>query len=149
MTVRVNWPHIMDTIEASGYDPREPFLFILPHAGRHLLLAIADRLEWQASFRDFGYNFADWDELQDIVAETHHGLMEMEQVNLIVAKLEEIRQELELMRQATQDTSEFDALDAIGVAVTAIDPRLGVLLEAVNAIEDLMGGSWNPPGGTN
>jgi hypothetical protein len=104
MADRVDWPSISKLIEASGYLPEEPFLFVLPHAGRHLLLAIAERLEWRATYNDkqHGYDFADWDELQALVAATHAGLMEMEQVNLIVAKLEEIREELELIRQAQQ-----------------------------------------------
>jgi hypothetical protein len=143
MSERVDWPTIKEIIAASDYDIQEPFLFVLPHAGRHLLLALAQRLEWKATYSDksHGYNYSDWDELQAIVAATHAGLMEMEQVNLIVAKLEEIRQELELLRGATGDT---EALDLIADGVGLLDPRLNMLLQGLDAIENLMGGSWVP-----
>lgn len=142
MSIRIDWDSIKQTIEASGYDAREPFLFVMPHAGRHLLLAIADRLEWEASFRGFDYSYDDWDELQAIVADTHKGLMEMEQVNLIVTALNEIRDAIQaLTAEAADDDSTMETIaDGIGL----IDPRLGLLLEGVNAIEDLLGGSWEP-----
>ena len=135
---RVDWQNIKQTVEASGYDGREPFLFVMPHYGRHLLLAIMERLEWPATFRDFGYDFSDWDELQAIVAETHAGLMWMEQVNLIVAKLEEIRQAIEDMGATGSD----DAL--IGI-LAALDPRLAALVATVDAIENVLGGDYEPP----
>ncbi len=139
---RVDWQSIKQIVAASPYDGGEPFLFVIPHYGRHLLLALADRLEWEASFRDFGYDFSDWDYLQDIVAETHAGLMEMEQVNLIVAKLEEIRQEIQLLResQSTGDNSLSDLVDVLSL----LDPRVAALTQAVDAIETVLGGDYEP-----
>lgn len=138
---RIDWQSIKQLVTASGYDGRELFLFAIPHYGRHLLLAIMERLEWRATFREFGYDFSDWDELQEVVAETHAALMWMEQMNLIVEKLEEIRAELELLRTAEgSDDTLQDLVNAIGL----IDPRLGTLVQTVNAIEDVLGGSFEP-----
>lgn len=134
---RIDWQQIKRTIEASPYQGGEPFLFIVPHFGRHLLLSLADRLEWEATYRDFGYDFSDWDYLQTIVAETHSGLMAMEQVNLIVAKLEEIRAEIALLRESGGDTLMGELVEAVGL----LDPRLGTLIAVVDSIENVLGGT--------
>ncbi len=89
MAIRVDWPTIRDGIINNQGAIDAPFLFILPHAGRHLLMAIIDQLRWQATYRykGHGYDFSDWDELQSIVEATHYGLMDGEEVNQIAESI--------------------------------------------------------------
>lgn len=85
MAIRVDWPKIRDGIISNQGAIDAPFLFVLPHAGRHLLMAIMDVLRWEATYRYklHGYDYSDWDELQAIVEATHYGLMDGEEVNQI------------------------------------------------------------------
>lgn len=89
MAIRVDWPTIRDEIINNQGAIDAPFLFILPHAGRHLLMAIIDQLRWEATYRykGHGYDFSDWDELQAIVEATHYGLMDGEEVNQIAESI--------------------------------------------------------------
>lgn len=73
MSIRIDWPQIVSRIGASSLDA--PFLFVLPASGRDLLLAITERLKWQASYRMGEYDYSDWDSLQTYVASTEYGLM--------------------------------------------------------------------------
>lgn len=147
MTVRLIVSDIFrDDIE--GSDSSEPFLFILPAAGRRALLSISEQLDYAASWVELNKHggmerIPLSDRQRAIIDATRDGLLEFEQVNEIVEKLEEIRAELELLRGAT--TGDDYMLDLIATGVGAIDPRLGILIEAVNAVENIMGGSWEPP----
>lgn len=73
MSLRIDWNQILDRIGSVG--STEPILFLLPAGGRELLLSVAPRLTWEATFRVGDYDYADWDELQAIVSLTEYGLM--------------------------------------------------------------------------
>lgn len=142
MSIRIEWDAIKARVNGSPYEMGEPFLFILPHGGRLLLLSVIQRLTWEASFRTAGYDYSDWDELQAIVEETTQGLMETEQVNLITEQLTRIADAIEGIEGEGNAGSSIDALTAV---LTALDPRLAALLQLVNGIEDVMGGSVELP----
>ena len=72
MSIRINWPQIVSQLGAS-YDA--PTVFILPSAGRQLLLSVTNRMTWEATFRTDNYDFSDWDNLQALIAQTEYGLM--------------------------------------------------------------------------
>lgn len=127
---RVDWNAIKEHIQVSPYDEAEPVLVIIPHAGRHLLLALAERLEWRATYSGFGYDYEDWDYLQSIVAETQSGLTIMEQVNLILAMLEEIRDAIQALTPGEID------LEPVVDVIAPIAPELG----ALGAILEVLGG---------
>jgi hypothetical protein len=74
MSIRVDWQKIKDQIGVSNLDT--PILFMLPSAGRQLLLAMTERLTYEATYRLPGYDYSDFDELQSIVATLENGLME-------------------------------------------------------------------------
>lgn len=147
MTVRLVVSEIFKD-DNQGLDSSEPFLFVLPAAGRRALLSLSELLTWEATWIEVdpasGRQIRTplTDRQQAIIDATRDGLMEFEQVNLIVAKLEEIRQEIELLRSAS--TNDDTTLELIATGVGALDPRLALLLEGVDAIENLMGGSWTP-----
>ena len=81
--LRVDWQKIRDGIETNGLSVDSPFVFVLPHAGRHLLMSVIDILKYQATYRINGYPYDDWDSLLSLVELTHYGLMEGEQVGEI------------------------------------------------------------------
>lgn len=81
--LRVDWQKIKADTEANGFVINEPFVFVLPHVGRHLLMSIIDILKYEATYRIEGYDYSDYDELQAIVEMTHYGLMEGEKVGEI------------------------------------------------------------------
>ena len=81
---RINWPQISNRI---GSSIDEPILFILPSGGRELLLSIAPRLTWEATYRTDGYDFADWDDLQGVVSTTEDGLMDGVKMSELIATL--------------------------------------------------------------
>lgn len=85
MSVRIDWLQILNRL-GSSYD--DPFLFVLPNAGRNLLLAMTDRLTWEATFREAGYDFTDWDELQALVAQTDKGLIEGVSMDELITAIE-------------------------------------------------------------
>lgn len=126
----------------------EPFLFILPAAGRRALLAMSELLTYEATWIEIEngrqVRHALDDRQEAIIAATRDGLMEFEQVNLIVTALNEIRDAIQaLTAEAADDDSTMETIaDGIGL----IDPRLALLLEGVDAIETLLGGDWVPGG---
>lgn len=81
--IRVDWQSIRNDIETNGQSINSPFVFLLPHAGRHLLMSIIDTLKYQATYRIEDYDYADWDSLIALVEATHYGLMEGEQMGEI------------------------------------------------------------------
>jgi len=85
--IRIDWQNIKNEVIGNGQSVDEPFLFVLPHGGRHLLMSIIDTLKYQATYRIEGYDYADWDSLLSMVELTHLGLMEGEQVNSIAESI--------------------------------------------------------------
>lgn len=110
----------------------EPFLFILPAAGRRALLSLSELLTYEATWVELVGNgrattrIPLTDRQKAIIDATRDGLMEVEQVNLIVAKLEEIREELELLRQAQEAEQIEDDMENMVSQLTAIAAVLGV-----------------------
>ena len=76
-------------------DVGEPFLFILPHGGRLLLMSILDILRYRATYRIEGYDYTDFDELQSIVEATDRGLMDGESVYEIAEAIRYLADSLE------------------------------------------------------
>jgi len=85
--IRIDWQNIKNEVIGNGESIDEPFLFVLPHGGRHLLMSIIDTLKYQATYRIEDYDYADWDALLAMVELTHLGLMEGEQVNSIAESI--------------------------------------------------------------
>lgn len=132
--------------DEEGFDSSEPFLFILPAAGRRALLSMAELLTWDSTWVEI----AEWggqgrtpltDRQKAIVDATIDGLMEFEQVNEITAKLEEIRQAIE--GQTPEQLG--DNIDALTGVLALLDPRLAVLIQILDGIEDVLGGVEEPP----
>lgn len=68
--VAIDWQRIKSKLIEGGHVPDELLLFPLPDAGRHLLMAVFDRLRWQST-----YQSPIDDELQTIIDTTYRGLM--------------------------------------------------------------------------
>lgn len=68
--LRVDWLLLKARMTAAGKNPAAVCLFCLTEAGRHLILSIVERLQWEATYRVEGYDFSDWDTLQDYVEDT-------------------------------------------------------------------------------
>lgn len=73
---RYDWLRAKNRIMEAGQDPASFCLTCLPIAGMHLLNALLERADWEATYRvpDFDYE-AHRDEIQDIVDATEVGLM--------------------------------------------------------------------------
>jgi hypothetical protein len=65
-------------------------LYALTTAQASLLLSIAPQLEWRKTYRAFGYDFADWDYLQEEVADLQRGLMMPVYIDDLIGKLDEL-----------------------------------------------------------
>jgi len=94
-TVRVDW----QAIKAKwGSEVGELHLALLPKGAAQLLLAIADRLHWEATYRIEGYDFADWDELQAIVDLGLGGLTDTVRLSDVLAYWDEVEPLLRQIR---------------------------------------------------
>lgn len=71
---RFDWPTAYARIIEAGEDPASICLYCIPRAGALLLVAVMERLRWEASYRVEDYDFSDWEYLQDIVDNTEVGL---------------------------------------------------------------------------
>lgn len=80
--MRIDWQRIRS--ESGG---SELVLLAIPRDGVRLLLSVMEPLEWMATFRSSGYDFADWDDLQAVVAKTTLGLMEHQMLSTIVSAI--------------------------------------------------------------
>lgn len=114
MAQRIDWNKVKALSLDAGNAPKDWAFFLLPVAGRDLLQASNEVLEWEATYRAFDYDFSDWDFLQEIVHKTQNGLMG----GIMLADLLDY---LERIAITLEDTSEFDLMvDAIeGISVTA------------------------------
>ena len=66
------------------------YVFLLPNAGRFLLLALTELLEWRATYFDGrDYDSDKWDLLQDVVGLTTNGLLEGVPLSDILAEFDE------------------------------------------------------------
>lgn len=131
--------------DTEGLDSSEPFLFMLPAAGRRALLSLSERLLWDATWIriEEGQQYREplSDRQKAIMAATRGGLMEVEQVNKITEKLEEIRQAIE--GQTPEELG--DNIDALTSVLALLDPRLATLITILDSIDDVLGGVEEPP----
>ena len=97
MPLRVDW----DEIKSIGLDQSEPMLFVLPQGFRNIILSLSDRLSWRATFRTGGYDFGDWDDLQQIVSFGVSELLGGESVGEIVDAINALRQAVEDIQMST------------------------------------------------
>jgi hypothetical protein len=65
-------------------------LYALTTAQASLLLSVAPQLEWRKTYRAFGYDFADWDYLQEEVADLQRGLMMPVYIDDLLTRLDEL-----------------------------------------------------------
>lgn len=65
-------------------------LYALTTAQASLLLSIAPQLEWRKTYRAFGYDFSDWDYLQEEVADLQRGLMMPVYIDDLIASLGQV-----------------------------------------------------------
>lgn len=90
---RIDW----QAIKARWNTEAEVFhLAVLPKGAAQLFLAICDRLQWEATYRIEGYDFADWDELQRIVDLGIAGLTDTMRLSDLIAHVDEVE---DLLRQ--------------------------------------------------
>lgn len=150
MALRISWEQIKSHVDddANGWQYDTPVICVLPEAGRRILLGL-EPLNWQATYRIDDYDYADWDALQAIVHSTYSGLMEYTPMFPLIEKLDEMRLEQVALREAiealdfSQDNSAV--VDAIVGLLAGLDPRLVILLEIMDSIDDILGGAYEPP----
>lgn len=65
-------------------------LYALTTAQASLLLSIAPQLEWEKTYRAFGYDYADWDYLQAEVADLQRGLTMPVYIDDLVSQLKQM-----------------------------------------------------------
>lgn len=110
MTVRLVVSEIFKD-DNQGLDSSEPFLFVLPAAGRRALLSLSELLTWEATWIEVdpasGRQIRTplTDRQQAIIDATRDGLMEFEQVNLITSKLDELITALDDLGQTVNVSS--------------------------------------------
>ena len=143
MAIRVSWPHVKSLIDedSNGWLYDEPVVVVIPEAGRRILHGL-ENIDWEATYRIDGYDYSDWDALQAIIHATYHGLGDAVAVKDIVTQLTRIADALEA---GTDDTSVSDGLGVIADLLALNDPRLAVLLQILDSIDDVLGGSYEPP----
>ena len=100
--MRIDWPHIKNKIFGVSVDADTPYLFVIPHGGRHLLLAMTERLKWRATFRTDGYDYSDWDDLQAVVAATEQGLMGETKMSDLIDILTQIYNAIRALQQRNE-----------------------------------------------
>ena len=146
MAVRVSWPQIKAHIDndTNGWLYDEPVIVVIPEGGRRILFGL-ENLNWEATYRIDGYDYADWDELQAIIHATYNGLMGATPMIPLIEKLEEIRAETEGIKDAIGNIAIPDSSASIDALAALIDPRLAVLIQLVDSIDDVMGGVYEPP----
>lgn len=87
---RVDWP----LLSSRNTGHLDEVLICLPSVYLDLLLSISDKLRWKATYREFNYDFSDWDYLSSIVAMGEARMYERMSVNQLVEVLEKINQAL-------------------------------------------------------
>lgn len=92
---RISWPKIVQRLGASEIDA--PFFFVIPDAGRHLLLSSIDRLRWEKTYDVDGYDYADSDERNAIVEATYRALFGGESMSEISDAIRYLADNLDLI----------------------------------------------------
>lgn len=73
--IRIDWPGLLERIEAAGDDPAAFCIMCVPIGGRHLVYSIMELLRYEATYRVNDYDYSDWTYLMDIVDDTEEGIM--------------------------------------------------------------------------
>jgi hypothetical protein len=87
----IDWQRIIEKITGSGGHPSDLFFFIIPDAGRQLLLSQSTALKWPTTY---GLESLD-DELEEIVDDTIRALMESENMSEIADAIRYLADQLE------------------------------------------------------
>lgn len=106
---QIDWSWIQNNYPGEpGDDAWDPWVFVLPTAGRDLLLSIANELLWRASYLG-GHDLDDatWDVITGIVSLTDDGLRGGVSLDLILAEFDETQEILRAIRD-TQCCNEFE-----------------------------------------
>lgn len=104
--LRIDWEGIRDR-----FAPDEPVLFCLPRRYQQLLLSYVDVLTWEATYRDRGWDFSDWDDLQDVVEAGTVGLLGGTPLSEIIQYIDEVESLLTEIRDrpcCTDETFIYD-----------------------------------------
>jgi len=114
---RVPWAEIKARITGLGLNPGDLALFALPIATPDILMGLlGDRLHWQATYRIDGYDFADWDDLEQLGS-----LIEIQQGDhIMLADL-------------------LTSLDGILAAIQAINPCCGPETQITSDVQTTWG----------
>lgn len=98
---RIDWPELRDRIIEAGEEPASFCLSCLPVGGIKLILASLERLRWESTYRVDDYDFADFDDLLNIIDDTERSLsMVCEDVLTQITNI--VRTEVTVI-QASQD----------------------------------------------
>jgi hypothetical protein len=138
-TVRIDW----EAIKARwGSEVDELHLALLPKGAAQLLLAISDRLQWEATYRIAGYDFSDWDELQTIVDLGLGGLTDTVRLSDLLTLVDDIEPLLQLLLDKPCCTDALDGLEEI--YPEGLD-LVGDELDTTG--EDIVADTGDPPAG--
>ena len=95
-SVRIDWSSIKEKLDDVTA------LYLLTHRQASLILSNIENLEWKATFRDFDYDYSDYDELQLEVADLHHNLTMPVNLVDIIPLIDEIEDLLRALNQHAQ-----------------------------------------------
>ena len=83
-SVRIDWATIKEKLGDVTA------VYLLTHRQASLILSNIESLEWKATYRDFDYDYSDYDELQLEVADLHHNLTMPVNIADIIPYIDEI-----------------------------------------------------------
>lgn len=133
--LRVDW----QKIRGLAGDPARPFIFIIPDGSRQLFLAIADMLSWEATYRAYGYDYADWDTLQEVHDLGVNGLLGGVPLDELLALIDDVEPLLTEIRDR-----ECCPDDSMPVPGTDDSGPVGVETDTTG--DDVIVGTGDPPG---
>lgn len=115
---RVDW----NAIKGALADVNAPYVFIIPDGARQLLLSIADKLSWRATYRGLGYDYSDWDELQALQSAGVAGLLGGIPLSQLIEYIDDIEDLLRGMQALQQIT--VQCCDNLGPANEQVETDL-------------------------
>ena len=90
--VQIDWAKLIGKLgDVTGF-------YTLTHRQASLLLSLSEQLTWEKTFRDFGYDFSDWDTVQLEVADLQRWLMSPVDVTDLIGYIDEIEDLLKAMQ---------------------------------------------------
>jgi len=104
-SVRIDWATIKDKLDDVTA------VYLLTHRQASLILSNIESLEWKATYRDFDYDYSDYDELQLEVADLHHNLTMPVNLVDIITYIDEIESLLRALNTQSQCCIQQDFSD--------------------------------------